>query len=88
MGKYKLFLKYGRLNTFGIAAFSETLGTAIIYQRFPCILRKCYFFNDTHRENSIQYNNGCLAPSDLFHMFTQSIKFYKFHCYVLKSTDV
>ena len=36
-----MFLKYGRLNTFGIAAFSETLGAAIIYQKFPCILRKC-----------------------------------------------
>ena len=24
---------------------------------------------------SIQYKNGCLAASDLFHMFTQSVKF-------------
>ena len=34
--------------------------------------------NDTHRERlvfySIQYRNGWLAASDLFHMFTQSIK--------------
>ena len=40
-------------------------------------------FNDTHRErqvfHSIQYRNGWLAASDLFHMFTQSIKFYTFH---------
>ena len=40
-------------------------------------------FNDTHRErlvfHSIQYMNGWLAASDLFHMFTQSIKFYIFH---------
>ena len=40
-------------------------------------------FHDTHRErpvfHSIQYKNGCLAASDLFHMFTQLIKFYTFH---------
>ena len=40
-------------------------------------------FNDTHRERlmflSIQYRNGWLAASDLFDMFTQSIKFYTFH---------
>ena len=39
--------------------------------------------NDTHRErmifHSIQYRNSWLAASDLFDMFTQSIKFYKFH---------
>ena len=27
----------------------------------------------------IQYRNGWLAASDLFHIFTQSIKFYTFH---------
>ena len=36
---------------------------------------------------SIHYKNGCLAAADLFHMFTQSIKFYAFHYHVLKSTD-
>ena len=39
--------------------------------------------DDTHRErlafHSIQYKNGWLAATDLFHMFTQSIKFYTFH---------
>ena len=40
--------------------------------------------NETHREKrlvfySIQYRNGWLAASDLFHRFTQSIKFYTFH---------
>ena len=39
--------------------------------------------DDTHRErlafHSIQYRNRWLAASDLFHMFTQSIKFYTFH---------
>ena len=34
--------------------------------------------NDTHRLrlvfHSIQYRNGWLVPSDLFHVFTQSIK--------------
>ena len=38
--------------------------------------------NDTHRErlvfHSIQYRNGWLAASDLFGMFTQSIKFNAF----------
>ena len=29
-----------------------------------------------------------LAASDLFQMFTQSIKFYTFHLNMLKSTDV
>ena len=28
--------------------------------------------------HSIQYRNGWLAASDLFYMFTQSIKFYKY----------
>ena len=37
---------------------------------------------------SVQYKNGCLAASDVFHMFTQSIKLYTFHYHVLKSTDV
>ena len=31
---------------------------------------------------SVQYKNGCLAASDLFHMFTQSIKFYTFPYHV------
>ena len=39
--------------------------------------------NNTHRErlvlHSMQYRNGWLAASDLFDMFTQSIKFYTFH---------
>ena len=42
-----------------------------------------YILNDTLRErlmfHSIQYRNGWLAASDLFDMFTQSIKFYTFH---------
>ena len=29
--------------------------------------------------HSIQDRNGWLAASDLFHMFTQSIKFHTFH---------
>ena len=29
-----------------------------------------------------------MAASDLFHMFTQSTKFYTFNYQVLKSTDV
>ena len=33
---------------------------------------------------SIQYKNGRLAASDLFHMFTQSIKFYTFNYHVLR----
>ena len=39
--------------------------------------------NDTHRKrlvlHSVQYRNGWLATSDLFHMFTQSIKSYTFY---------
>ena len=41
------------------------------------------FLFDTDRErlvfHSIQYWNGWLAASDIFDMFTQSIKFYTFH---------
>ena len=32
--------------------------------------------------------NRSFAASDLFHMLTQSIKFYKFHYHILKRTDV
>ena len=32
--------------------------------------------------------NVCVAASDHFHMFTQSIEFYRFYYHVLKSTDV
>ena len=54
-------------------------------------IRKSFYFikfNDTHKErlvfHSIQYRNGWLAASDLFDMFTQSIKFYT----SIISTDV
>ena len=36
--------------------------------------------------NSVQ--EGCLAASDLFYMFSQSVKVYTFYYHVLKSTDV
>ena len=45
--------------------------------------------NDTHRVKTVyysfQYKNGCLVASDLFHMFTQPIKFYTFHYHVLRA---
>ena len=47
----------------------------------------CEIFNDTHLENlfySVQYKNGWLAASDLFGMFTQSIKFYYTLYYMYK----
>ena len=50
---------------------------------------KTFLINDTHREKlfySIHYKNGRLAASDLFHMFTQTIKFYTFYYHVLKIT--
>ena len=61
-----------------------------------CFVRYIPFYflliNDTRKEKtvfySIQYMNGCLAASDLFHMFTQSMKFYTFPYHVLNSTDV
>ena len=47
------------------------------------VVRSNYELNDTHRKrlifHSVQYRNGWLAASDLFDMFIQSIKFYKFH---------
>ena len=33
---------------------------------------------------SIQYKNGWLAASDLFYMFTQSVKFYTFYYHTFK----
>ena len=45
--------------------------------------RQTFSVNDTHTErlvfHSIQYRNGWMVASDLFDMFTQSIKFYTFH---------
>ena len=56
----------------------------------PCISESCCI-NNTHREKlcfySIQHKNVCLAASDLFNMFSQSIKFFAFHYHVLKSGD-
>ena len=37
-----------------------------------------------HGFTQFSTRNGRLAASDLFHMFTQSIKFYTFHYHVLK----
>ena len=49
--------------------------------------------NDTDREKLCftqfsEAKNRSLAATDLFHIFTQSIKFYTFQCHILKSTDV
>ena len=59
---------------------------------FYVSLWACFeIFNDAHREKlfySIQYKNGWSAASDLFHMFTESIKFYTFYYHTLKSTNV
>ena len=33
------------------------------------------------------YLNRSLTASDLFHVFTLSIKFYTFHCYIFKISD-
>ena len=45
--------------------------------------------NSTHRKKivlySVQYKNGYFAASDIFPMFTQSIKFYTFYCHISKS---
>ena len=50
---------------------------------FFSLLHEKGSFNDTHWKrlvfHSIQYRNDWLAASDLFDMFTQSIKFYRFH---------
>ena len=47
-----------------------------------CINSK--YFNDTRRKKQFSTRNGWLAASGLFHIFTQSIKFYTFHFYVLR----
>ena len=50
---------------------------------FEVLLLNSAQINDTHRErlmlHSIQYRNGWLAATDLFDIFTQSVKFYTFH---------
>ena len=55
------------------------------------IVKKPTCFIDIHREKlcfALVSKNGCLAASGLFHMFTQSNKFYAFYYDLLKSTDV
>ena len=53
------------------------------------MMAKVQPLNDTNWEKtafySIQYKNGCLAASKIFHMFTKSIQFYTFYYHVLKS---
>ena len=52
---------------------------------------KLSIINDTHREKlrcSVQYKNGWLAASDLFDVFTQSIKFHYTFYTRIKSTYV
>ena len=55
--------------------------------------RKFYIFAHmeklrfTHFRTRIDQDRS-LAASDLFHMFTKSIKFYTFHCHMLNSRDV
>ena len=64
--------------SYRFAINKQYLTRSIIY-----IIKLMYLFNDTHRErlmfHSIQNRNGWLTASDLFDMFTQSIKFYTFH---------
>ena len=52
-------------------------------------------FNATHIQklcftqiSTIIYRDRGLVASDLFHMFTQSIKFYSLNSPILKGTDV
>ena len=56
---------------------------------------KGFLVNDNHREklyftqfSARIYWNRSLAASELFLIFTQSIKLYAFHCHTLKSTNV
>ena len=37
---------------------------------------------------SIEYKNGCLAASDIFHMLTLQLSSYTFHYHALKSADI
>ena len=63
---------------------TETKIVTILTKCFSSYLNPTSYLNDTHRErlvvfHSIQYRNGWLAASDLFHMFTKLIKFYTFY---------
>ena len=53
-----------------------------------CIVSSSISINDTLREKlcftQFSIRNGWLPASDLFPMFTESIKFYTFHYHVLK----
>ena len=57
-----------------------------------CSAKKMFLTTLTEKNHCILLNSVqerlCLAPSDLFHMFTQSVKFYTFYHHILKSADV
>ena len=65
---------FATLVSFYLAVQSKT------YSLVQC--RQTFSVNDTHRErlvfHSIQYRNGWMVASNLFDMFTQSIKFHAF----------
>ena len=52
-------------------------------------MSKSTWFNDTHADK-LHFTQfiTTVAASDLFHMFTQSIKFYMIYYHVLKSADL
>ena len=54
-----------------------------LYKYWPILGQYFNHISDTYRKRlvfqSIQYRNGWLVASDLFDMFTQSVKFYTFY---------
>ena len=85
-----MFYRKGDLKTFQTCNFiKKETPTLVFLSEFLEI------FNNTHWEklsftqfSTRIYWNSSLADSELFHMFTQSIKFFTFHCHILKSTNV
>ena len=56
-----------------VARLKSSTRIYIIYNLHLIILHLIFLI---HLIYSVQYKNGCLSTSDLFHMFTQSIKLY------------
>ena len=68
-----LFLRFSVIFCFGLEI------------KLTVLTGKIQYFSTIH---SIQYKNDCLAASDLYHMFTQSIKFYNMRLQMFEKCDL
>ena len=76
-------IMYSRLSAIFFSSLVVLLLVVISFSIIPLMIltgKNCVLFNSVQ-----EWLLGCFWS---FHMFTQSIKFYTFHYYVFKSTDV